>query len=145
MQKHLPLWQILFSLFTSGVLKAAVWVYLMLLFPFKNKVSIYFNIKNTLLFMSLFFIWLISSDIWPLNQCIVNTSSVYIQWTCYASSCNIYCFASYLHRTTFSHESRTKCSILFIWPLKYVAYLDSNSGSSYLICLSLFLMHCTKL
>lgn len=109
----------------------------MLLFPFKNKVIIYFNIKNTLLFMSFFFTWLISSDIWPLNQCIANTSSVYIHWTCYVSSCNIYCFASYLHRTTFSHESRTERSILFIQPLKYPVYLDFNSCSTYLICLSL--------
>lgn len=109
----------------------------MLLFPFKNKVSIYFNIKNTLVFLSFFFIWLISSDMWPLNQRIVNTSSVYIHWTCYVSSCNIYCFASYLHRTTFSHESRTEHSILFIQPLKYSAYLDYNWCSSYLIYLYL--------
>lgn len=109
----------------------------MLLFPFKNKVSIYFNIKNTLVFLSFFFIWLISSDMWPLNQCIVNTSSVYIHWTCYVSSCNIYCFASYLRRTTFSHESRTEHSILFIQPLKYSAYLDYNWCSSYLIYLYL--------
>jgi len=111
----------------------------MLLFPFKNKVSIYFSIKNILLFMSFFFIWLISSDFWPLNQCIVNTSSVYINWTCYVSSCNIYCFAGCLHSTTLSHESRTEHSILFIQPLKYSAYLDSNSCSCYLICLSLLL------
>lgn len=118
----------------------------MLLFPFKHKVSIYLMLKTHFYSChSFFFIWLISSDIWPLNQCIVNTSSVYIHWTCYASSCNIYCFASYLHRTTFSHESRTECSILFIWPLKYAAYLDSNSCSSYFICLSLFLVLCTKL